>query len=425
MKKTTKNIVLLFFCLSLANFANAFKVSPVKLELTIPKGQSRNVALTLYGTKGTNVENLLVYPTDLSISKTGVYAFKKIDDSKFSAASWIKLDEARFTLNEGQKKELKFKISVPLDTKPGEYYSIVMIEPVSATKIEVKDKPMAVYFKARIYVAIILNVPGRIYEKNGQVTSAEMIPISKELVQEVKNETIKDSYKDSHQLFYALPNFEQFTEKTLIVSTFRNLGNSHLFVSGVAIVRSEDGRTSFGQIKLLAMGNSKDETFTFPGDERNFIGVWDKKLPKGKYVADVTFDYGNKVRKATSRSTFSITREVSINENEAEFLVVEKKVDIQVPVGALRTKVVKISNSDYRLINVTFVSDSWVRVEPQSLAIGSGQSKDVKLIVSNDGKSPKKTTIIVKSDRGLASEIVLSVNEKKPQNHKGEGGGPK
>lgn len=412
MKKFIKNIILLFFCLSLINIAKAVKVSPVKVELTIPRGQSQNITLTVTGSKGMNTENLMIYPTDLSINKMGVYTFEKMGNSKFSAVSWIKLDETRLALSEGQKKELKFKISVPLNAQPGEYYSIIMIEPVGATRIEVKDKPMAIYFKSRIYVAIILNVPGRIYEKKAQASSAEMIPVNKELIQEIKNETISGSYKDDHQLFYALPNFEQLAEKTLIVSTFRNIGNSHLFVSGIAIIRSEDKRTNFGQVKLLAMGNPKDEVFTFPGDERNFIGVWDKKLPKGKYVVDVMFDYGNKVKKAISQTAFSINRKVHIDENKTGFLVVEKKVDIQIPVGALRTKVVKVFNSDCRPINVSFVSDSWIKVEPQSLTIEPGKSKDVKLIVSNDGKSPKRTTIIVKPDRGLVSEISLSVEEK-------------
>lgn len=418
MKKTARSVALLFFCLSLANFASAFKVSPVKLELTITKGQSQIVVLTLNGSKGANVENLRVYPTDLSISKMGVYAFQKIEDSKFSAVSWIKLDETRISLNEGQKKELKFKISVPYDAQSGEYYSIIMIEPVSATKVDIKDKPMTVFFKSRIYVAIILDVPGRIYEKSGQATSVEMIPISKELIQQVKNETTKDKYQDSHSLFYALPNFDQLADKTLVLSTFKNVGNSHLFVSGVVNIRSEDGRTNYGQVKLLAVGNSKDEAFTFPGDERNFIGVWDKKLPKGKYVADVTYDYGSKVRKASFRSNFAIAHEVNIDENKSEFLVVDKKIDVQIPVGALRTKVVKISNSDYRSVNVSFISDPWIKIEPQSLTIDPGRSKDIKLIISNDGKSPKKATIIVKPDRGMASEIELSMSEQKPKTTK-------
>lgn len=55
-----KMIVLFFSCLILVSFANAFKVSPVKLELTIPRGQSQEIILTLNGTKGMNVEKLMV-----------------------------------------------------------------------------------------------------------------------------------------------------------------------------------------------------------------------------------------------------------------------------------------------------------------------------------------------------------------------------
>jgi len=145
---------------------------------------------------------------------------------------------------------------------------------------------------------------------------------------------------------------------------------------------------------------------------RDFEGVLDKQLPKGEYLVDVMFDYGAKIRKAMTSSNFTIIRETNVDESKNEFLIVEKKVEMQVPVGALRTKVVKISNSDYRLINISFVLEPWIQVEPQSFALEPGQSKNIKLTVSNDGKSPKEAVIIVKPDRGMASEIKVSLTEK-------------
>lgn len=407
-----KRILIAALIFVLANFASAFKVSPVKLELSIPRGQTREILLTLNGTKGANTENLVIYSTDLSISKTGVYTFQRNENMKFSAAQWLKFSDTNILLQESQKKELKIKIAVPIDANPGEYYSIIMIEPEKDTRIRSKEKPLAMDYKVRVGVVLLLDVPGRIYEKAGKALSTEMIPVTAELIQQIKAETLGNKYDNKHELFYAIPDLEKMADKTLILGTFQNFGNTHLYVSGLATIRSKDGSTSFGQTKLIGMGNTKEQVFTFPGDERYFFGVYENQLPKGEYRCDVMYDYGNKVKKATISSNFSIIREVNLDENKVEFLIVEKEIDIQVPVGALRTKVLKILNSDYRAINVSFVSDSWIQVEPKSFTLEPGKSKNIKLTIFNDGKSPKETTIVVRPDRGKPSEIKLSVAEK-------------
>jgi len=407
-----KRIVLAIALMMLTNFANAFKVSPVKLELSISRGQTKEVILTLNGSKGANIENLMIYSTDLSISKTGVYIFQRIENSKFSAAPWIKLSEMKISLNEAQKKELKFKISVPMDANPGEYYSIIMIEPEKDTRMKSKEKPLAMDYKVRIGVVLILDVPGRIYEKTGRALSTEMIPITPELIQQIKPEAMNGKYDSKHELFYALPELEKMANKTLILGSFQNFGNTHLYVSGLAMIRSKDGRSSFGQTKLIAMGNAKEQVFTFPGDERYFVGVWDKQLPKGEYLCDVMYDYGNKVRKATASSGFFISRETNEDESKNEFLsFASKNVEMVVPVGAMRTKVLKVSNTDYRPINVSISSENWVEVEPKNISLQSGESKNVRVAISIAKyiQPIMETKIVFNPDRGMASEIKIQI----------------
>ncbi|GAH96146.1 unnamed protein product, partial [marine sediment metagenome] len=40
------------------------------------------------------------------------------------------------TLTKGKTKELEFKIKVPYNVKPGEYYACIMIEPTEFTPVE-------------------------------------------------------------------------------------------------------------------------------------------------------------------------------------------------------------------------------------------------------------------------------------------------
>ncbi len=410
-----KQIALIVLLMALVNFANAFKVSPVKLELSIPRGQTREIVLTLSGSKGANIENLMVYPTDLSVSKTGVYTFKRIENSKFSAVPWIKIDDTKISLNEAQTKTLKFKISVPMNANPGEYYSIIMIEPEKNSRMSSKEKPLAMDYKVRIGVVLILDVPGRVYAKTGKALATEMISITPELIQQIKIETMSGRYDGKHELFYALPDLEKMANKTLILGSFQNFGNTHLYVSGTAIVRSKDKRLNFGQTKLMAMGNTKEQVFTFPGDERFFIGIWDKQLPKGEYIIDVVYDYGDKIRKATAGSDFSISRELNEDESKNEFLVLDSKIaELKIPIGALRTRVVKVSNTDYRTINVSAMSEDWIKVEPKNFTLQPGQSMNVKTTISIAGyKQPiMETKIIFQPDRGMPSELKIQIKEK-------------
>ena len=381
-----KKIAILFcLCLMLTSFVSAFRVTPARLDLTIPRGTTQELVLVLMGSKSVKPETLTVYPTDISMSREGGLKFDRLEGFKHSAVPWIKLGETNYTLMEKQTKELKFKISVPLNAVPGEYYSVIMVEPTEFANVKVKDEPLMLRMKSRIAVVIVIDVPGRTYERKGEATSVS--------VQETDG-------------------------KLKILSTFYNVGDIHLDVTGMASIRSKDGKMSFGQIKLLGTNNPKEPAFVFPGNMRDFEGVLDKKLPKGEYIIDAMFDYGYKFKRANTSSPFSVIRETDLDESKTEFLIVDKKLDIQVPVGALRTKVVKISNSDYRAINVSFVSDSWVRVEPQSLALNPGQSRNIRLTISNDGKSQKETMVIVKPDRGMSSEIKLSISEEKPKSKK-------
>jgi len=375
-----KIVCILVLVLFVAMPVFAVRVTPARLDLTINRGTTQEVILTLMGSKSVKPENIMVYPTDIFMLRDGGLKFDRLEEFEYSAVPWIKLEQANYTLLEKQVKELKFKISIPYQARPGEYYSVIMIEPTEFSTIKIKDKPLAMQMKSRIAVVIVIDVPGRIYEKKGGAISVSA---------------------------------QETNGKLKILSTFNNAGNIHLDVSCMASIRSKDGKTRFGQTKLLAIGNPKEEAFVFPGNMRDFEGILDKQLPKGEYVVDVAFDYGAKIKKAKVSSNFSITREINLDESKNEFLIVEPKIaELLLPVGALRTKVVKISNSDYRSINISFVSESRVQVEPKSFALDPGQSKNIKLTISNDGKSSKETTIVVKPDRGLSSEIKLSLVEK-------------
>jgi hypothetical protein len=380
MKKNRIGIAL--YVLALANFANAFRVTPARLDLIIARGTTQEVVLVLLGSKSEKPESLMVFATDISMMRNGSLKFDRLEEYKYSAVPWIKFEQTKYALLEKQAKELKFKISVPTSADPGEYYSVVMVEPTEFSDIKAKDKPLNLQMKSRLAVVIVIDVPGRIYEKKGAALSTSV---------------------------------QEENGKLKIISAFNNTGNIHLDVTGRASIRSKDGKTRFGQTKLMALGTNKEEAFIFPGNIRDYEGVIDKPLPKGEYICDVIFDYGNKVKKATASSPFSISRAVNIDESKNEFLGLESKhLELVVPAGALRTKVLKVSNVDYRSIQVSVASDSWVEVEPKSFSLQPGESKNIKATFSmSEYKQPiVDTRIVFKPDRGMSSVAIFSLSEK-------------
>jgi len=384
MRKKTV-FILVFFCLILiVGSVYSFRVSPVRLDLTISRGKTMEVVLTLTGSKGTGREHLLIFPTDISMERNGSLNFNRLEGFEHSAVPWIKLGEERVMLIEGQEKDLKFKISVPRSVNPGEYYAVVMVEPTEFTDVKAEDKPFMIQMKSRIAVVIVINVPGRIYEKKGEAVSA---------------------------------NIEEIDGKINIVSTFHNLGDIHLDVGGIATIRSKDRRTSFGQVKLMATGSQKDAAFIFPGNMRDFVGVLERPLPRGEYVVDVAFDYGYKFKKARLGSSFFVARETEIDESETEFLLVDPSViKLELPNGAFRTQIIKVVNTDYRSLNVSIISkDEWIDVSLSSFTLGPGQIKNLKVVlsISEDRKEEMIGKIIFKPDRGKSTELELSVLEPK------------
>jgi len=282
---------------------------------------------------------------------------------------------------ERQSKELKFKISVPRTAEPGEYYSVIMCEPTEFTSSRFKDKPAVLKMKSRIAVVFVIDVPGRIYEKKGEAISAKA---------------------------------EEADGKIKITSTFKNAGNIHLDVSGIATIRSDDGRTTFGQVKLSSPGReSKEKEFVFPNSVLDFTGSLDRPLPKGEYIVDVAFDYGYKFRKAREKANFSIDREINVDESGMELLSVEpEEIKIELSEGAFRVKPIKLVNVDYRTLRVfTETEGEWLKVAPSEFTLRPGGSKVLKAVLSipKDEKEKRIGEIVFKPDKGKFIRIPVVV----------------
>ncbi|MBD3282129.1 MAG: hypothetical protein GF387_00780 [Candidatus Portnoybacteria bacterium] len=373
-----KIVFMVFLVAMLFSITYAFRVSPVRFNLTIPRGETQEFVLNFTTSKGIETESLLLYPTDISMKRNGALVFERKEGFKHSAVPWIDIAKSEINLLGSQTKEVNFSISVPLRAEPGEYYAVIMCEPTRSTAMKAEQRPFMVNMKQRVAVVIVLDVPGRIYKKEGEAISAE----------------VKES-----------------NNKLKIISTFQNKGNIHLDVLGTVYVRSKDGKTMYAQVVMQPMGGGKKEAFIFPGNARDFVGTIERPLPPGEYVVDVAYDYGYKFRKARLQSAFSITREVEENEDKAEFLVINlEEISIEKE-AQLRTKVIKATNTDYKPLHVLIDSDEWIEVSPSTLILQPGRSRNIKVIISNPNQETKKGQITLKPDTGKEAKISVRVGK--------------
>jgi len=374
-----KKMLFVLALILFVGYVYAVKVSPVRYDLSIPRGSSKELVLSLSGIKGLKSQNLLIYPSDLFMSRSGALTFDTIKDSKNSAVKWIKMEKIKLTIFEGQEKKVKFKISIPSSAVSGEYYAVIMVEPEIFTDAKDTKRHVNIQMKSRVAVVVVLDVPGRTYQKKAEATELKVI------------ET--DSLAQ-------------------IISTFENSGDIHLDVVGDVIIRSADGKINFGKFDLKAFSSAKKEAFVFPGAMRDFGGFVGRQLPRGDYVAEASYNYGYEFKKAKITQKFSIKRATSLNEAEVEFLSVEsKKLQLTIPAKAMRTQIIKITNTDYRAVNVSVESDDWIKINPKSFSLKPGEVRNIQVIISvSEFKEPViKAGIVLKTDRGKATKIALEI----------------
>lgn len=373
-----KMLICLMFMLVVAS-TFAVKVSPVRYDISVARGTSKEFTLNVLGSKGLHVQDLIIYPSDLSMDRRGALSFD-LTGSRNSAVKWIKLERSKLSLLEEQSREIKFKVSIPSNVAPGEYYAVIMVEPEKFVNVKDKKEPVTLKLKTRVAIVIILDVPGRVYEKKGEITGLAVVPPTEKYVR--------------------------------LSSSFKNTGNIHLDVTAGAIIRSADGKINFGKFEMRALSSSKAEAFIFPDAVRDFEGVLKRQLPEGDYLADISYNYGYNFKKANKTIKFSIKRSSAISEKNAEFLGFEsKELKLSLPVGSTRTQTIKVTNTDYRPISVTTESEGWIQIKPQTFNLKPGEVKNVQAVisVSEYKEAIKKANIVFRPDRGKASVVSVVI----------------
>ena len=252
----------------------SFTIFPLIQEITAPPGATRDFSLrVITGPSEREEMHFLVYPADFRLTKEGEIEFFESGSIKRSAAPWIKIDPAEFTMKPNERKETNVKLTVPQNVSGG-YYAAILVHLIPEVPPEMKIVTIRTWRMASI---VELTVTG--WKR----------PRAKIGISELKVEPSSEG------------------KGLTFTTTIENKGNVHARGEGSLTITTREGR------RLAEFPLKAGRGTVFPESMRDFKAVLEKELLPGEYFADATFKYGN--RRARAKMSFSVGE--ALTEGEA------------------------------------------------------------------------------------------------------------
>jgi len=284
----------------------SFTIFPLIQEITAPPGATRDFRLrVITGPSEREEMHFLVYPADFRLSKDGNIEFFESGSIKRSAAPWIKINPAEFTMKPNERKETNVKLTVPQNVSGG-YYAVILVHLIPEVPPEMKIGTIRTWRMASI---VELTVTG--WKR----------PRAKIGISELKVEPSSEG------------------KGLAFTTTIQNKGNVHARGEGSLAITTTAGR------RLAELPLKAGRGTVFPESARDFKAVLERELAPGEYFADATFRYGN--RRARAKMSFSVGEaptegEALAKKKEINFSVNPPVVEINTPPGSIRTIYVSI-----------------------------------------------------------------------------------
>jgi len=167
-------------------------------------------------------------------------------DTKYSAAAWIGVTPATFTVNPRDKQVIDYYVHVPLNARPGGHYAAIVYTPVVKTGANATGGVVNAEIGSIFYITI-----------NGPITEKSII-----------------------SKFFA-NGFNEYGP-VKILTQIKNLGDLHTKAKGAITVSG----LFYNQSQSLADFN------IFPGAARDYQNSFGQTLMLGRYKAELLASYG-------------------------------------------------------------------------------------------------------------------------------------
>ncbi len=274
-------IALFFFILQDTGFAG-MAVSPLQQRVVVKPGRKATFSINVTYNKRGSQEHLcpiIVKVLDFKVSEFGELSFGEEHKHARSAVDWISFSNSDIVLEPGDSKEIKFKVSAPVNAD-GDYWAAVMIELGNSQKPE-----NGVQIKLRTASGVFIHVARRNYLERGSVIDANIVvpefdtsdkPAKKNMVVSASEEAKKK------QVFK-------------VEAKLKNDGLVAFLARGKAYLYSD----GWHRIATIPLHSSRRRVL--PGDSRWFTGVMDQPLPAGQYKLRTFFASDSKYRRKMTR----------------------------------------------------------------------------------------------------------------------------
>jgi len=247
----------LFFAFSTQAQDVKFYVYPLKLEMPVSPGESLTEEIKILN-QGSEPLNIRTYVMDYEIDENNEFTFFPPGYESYSAASWITLDKADFTIPAGEEEILEVTMSIPEETEPGGHYAIIFFESVGS----IEPGKSGVVVQGRIGTVVLQSSPGE--EKEEGYIKSFTIP--------------KYFFPKSRSLLWgereALP-WEML---------FHNSGNVHLNIENTIDFLNWRGKSIYK--------TDPQRITTLPNTDRRLKGKWEEAPTIGKFTAICKVAYG-------------------------------------------------------------------------------------------------------------------------------------
>jgi len=237
----------------------ALDVKPDKLEMNVPARGFRALTFSFNNEERDSVE-ISAYVTDIEYDEEGMLVTLDSSEIGRSCKEWIALEPAAFTIAPEKRGRAKLTLQAPPQGSGG-YYACVVFEALLKGS---KEAAISTPFQ----IPVIISVPPDL-EKDGEVVKVEVAASA--------------------------------GKPATVVAVFENKGNTHVKPRGriaLSLLKEMESTDDFIIVsepkyeELDEIPFEEVEQYVLPGSIRMMQAAYPAGLRAGKYLAEITVDYG-------------------------------------------------------------------------------------------------------------------------------------
>ncbi|MHC4125677.1 MAG: hypothetical protein ACYSRR_04390 [Planctomycetota bacterium] len=366
-------LALFFFILQTAAFAG-MAVSPLQQWVEVKPGKTTTF---LFSASNNNRGPATIACTvnvdllDFTVSPQGKISFGPEHKHPRSAVDWISSEEDEIVLEPGESREIKFKVSAPLNAD-GDYWAAAMVGLGKP-----RDGEKGVQVKLRTASGIFIHVAKRNYIERGSVIEANVnlpeFDTTNNLTEKIAAEPASDEIKKEQVL--------------KINAELKNDGLVAFLARGKAYLYSDGWR----RVATIPLHASRRRVL--PGDSRWFTGVMAQPLPAGQYKLRTFFASDSKYRRKMTRDMeFAISGDLAgvwaknfVSKDTQMLEIKPQQIDLKLNPGRLTAARFQVFNQSSGTIvtncRVESNNNDWLELKTGDFTLAPGTQRSTTCIV--------------------------------------------